>query len=145
MYKYALWQNISEFANRDSSKNYNLPIGRKLANSQITKHLYPLWQNIREFANRDPSKNYNLPIGRKLANSQIAKHNVRGQGGCRCVVKQARPAVRCDAVGRAPRKNNKQITWNQPHWLAKTRRRAGTGSSTVGQVDVPEPPDAEKN
>ena len=50
-----------------------LPIGKKLANSQIAKHLYALWQNIREFANRDPSKNYNLPIGIKLANSQIAK------------------------------------------------------------------------
>ena len=57
MYTYALWQNISEFANLDPSKNYNLPIGKKLANSQIAKHLYALWQNIREFANRDLSKN----------------------------------------------------------------------------------------
>jgi len=163
MYKYALWQNISEFANRDSSKNYICQLAKNLRIHKL-QNTYMLFGRI--FANSQTAILAKIKICQLAENLLIHRfHNayVRGQGGCRCMVGQARAAVRCDAVGRAPRKKSTDKSLGisligsqkraegrarknaQRGGHGKTRRGAGTGGSTVDQVDVPEIPDAEKS
>jgi len=106
MYKYALWQNISEFANRDSSKNYICQLAKNLRIHKL-QNTYMLFGRI--FANSQTAILAKIKICQLAENLLIHRfHNayVRGQGGCRCMVGQARAAVRCDAVGRAPRKKS---------------------------------------